>query len=1543
MSRQVNRGAPQRSPGGPWQEEGARGSERPPRDTSRRTVLVMGHPAQRPERPSGPTPTLSRPVLTPRQGPPLQGSVCQQQTDSADSGGASSGPPPGGPSGERKKLPFMALNEIIRQQHSKVKGFVAQPLSMARPPRRGRLCGGACWGLVGALEGYLAGGPLLEFVCFREGPNAAVCALTLLGAPRAAVFVVCTSGKRPVCSSTSSTSSKRGPAAAAAAAAAEGSSRGGRLLLAARPTASLSRPVQQQQQQPQQDRSPSPHSQQQQQQGSARNALFGADGGLQRRGAPFLGPPPTETRRVRVVSGAPSAARDEGRHGHPRGGPPEGPPHQCRSPRLRERPSVSPEYSRGPYEERDRQEGPHGRRPYERGPDGYGSGGPRRSGRGGPRADDYRSGRGAPADSPWSDEERAPRGPPRRGSSPPDDYEEAYRANNSGWAAEGPPRRESRGPRKRGFSPPEEEYMRGPGGPYEGHRQHRRAYSPFRGAPRGPRGPNDSSYGSPPPRGPADHHSGSRRLHRGPYEGHSSRQRRRSDSRESHSEGPPIRKRSPVRNLSPGSSSGQHRRSDWVREGGGPSYEGAPYRGAPMKRRRTPTSRSRSRGYIDYHQQQEGGAPKGGPLRGPSRSLSDRDRAEGRRDRRVYCSRSSSSRRHRRGGRSIDSRSSRGSRGSKGSSRWQQQQCSSFKDHKWGGPHRGPLPPSRQRSVSSSSRHSSSRADSHRDRGPSRSAEGAPRRGPSSRSSGSYSRGAPGDYGSEASASIGRRGPSRPRQREASSPARGPPSLEDDRERWRHRKEELQRRLRGGSPYGKPPAAAAAAAGQSAAGKQADMGAPGGDWRHQQPLTAAYTGSPQGDPLGSPHPVMLVHNVPHLRAPAGFYSAQGSSSSRDKGPPTGAPSKGGPFSPQDASRYSSQAYYSAQGPPAAAWQQQQQQQYSSSMWGPAHDDQFMSAARDVAGAYGPLRGPPDGCRHPHQQQDLQQQQQHQPHLQQQRALELAGGSGAVPPPPKGALHGGSATGAPSSMQQALPSQGGPPGEEAPTRACRDFVLGGRCPRGPSCGDLHPPPQEYHKFHPHSLLLLPAYGAEALELQRRFAANVGVRQQQQQQPYEQQQQQQQQAPRGLPRQQQQQLHPGGSGVPASARPGGPLPPHPMGLGGPHHHYGGPPPLGGPGGPPRPSGGPPMGPAYQSPAMGGAIPGMQGYPQMYGSPSMGPGGPRGGPLPFRGLEGPYAPPGGPPRGRLPMGPGGPLGAPPEAPPPFIMRTPRPMQGPLGEGVPRPPPPEPPRGAGGAPWFGPGRAPPPPFPHQLVGGGLPPQGGPLKKRKGSAGKSKAKKQRNQQQLLQQQRAPAHPQSHVSTPSVQEGAPGGPSPLVIHEETHEAAAEDLQQQPDEQQQQQQEQQEGEEPANSEERQQEPECQQQEQLQEDEGGEEAEGPAGSYERTEEQQALLSDYLASKSPDFLASDAYLEGWNKKDLIEYFYDQYLQQDMTAADALASATSYVENPEAYGLVGGAPAEEETAAAETAAAVAAAAADKPEEPDAAAASEVAAANPE
>ncbi|CDJ32344.1 uncharacterized protein EMH_0074340 [Eimeria mitis] len=121
MSRRYNRGGLSEASGGTWEEERPRGRDVALRDGARRTVLVMGPGARRgahmgspgavetspgfQERPHG-----NSPVLTARQGPP-------PPTDSG-APGASGGP--GGP-GSTRKLPFMALSDIIRQQNIKGK------------------------------------------------------------------------------------------------------------------------------------------------------------------------------------------------------------------------------------------------------------------------------------------------------------------------------------------------------------------------------------------------------------------------------------------------------------------------------------------------------------------------------------------------------------------------------------------------------------------------------------------------------------------------------------------------------------------------------------------------------------------------------------------------------------------------------------------------------------------------------------------------------------------------------------------------------------------------------------------------------------------------------------------------------------------------------------------------------------------------------------------------------------------------------------------------------------------------------------------------------------------------------------------------------------------------------------------------------------------------------------------------------------------------------------------------------------------------------
>lgn len=130
MSRRVNRGGGAQSEslssspaeGGPRGREGGRDAAAP-RDASRRTVLVMGPGVRRGGPHAAPgahasfsaRPHGASPLLMPRQGPPM-GSPLQQETPADAAEG-----PPGGPSGERRKLPLMALSDIIRQQHAKGK------------------------------------------------------------------------------------------------------------------------------------------------------------------------------------------------------------------------------------------------------------------------------------------------------------------------------------------------------------------------------------------------------------------------------------------------------------------------------------------------------------------------------------------------------------------------------------------------------------------------------------------------------------------------------------------------------------------------------------------------------------------------------------------------------------------------------------------------------------------------------------------------------------------------------------------------------------------------------------------------------------------------------------------------------------------------------------------------------------------------------------------------------------------------------------------------------------------------------------------------------------------------------------------------------------------------------------------------------------------------------------------------------------------------------------------------------------------------------
>ncbi|CBZ51399.1 conserved hypothetical protein [Neospora caninum Liverpool] len=79
-------------------------------------------------------------------------------------------------------------------------------------------------------------------------------------------------------------------------------------------------------------------------------------------------------------------------------------------------------------------------------------------------------------------------------------------------------------------------------------------------------------------------------------------------------------------------------------------------------------------------------------------------------------------------------------------------------------------------------------------------------------------------------------------------------------------------------------------------------------------------------------------------------------------------------------------------------------------------------------------------------------------------------------------------------------------------------------------------------------------------------------------------------------------------------------------------------------------------------------------------------------------------------------------------------------------------------------------------------------------------------------------------------------------------------------------------------------------------GEEEAREPV---KRSASQQRALDGYFKTQTQEFLNAESYMEGWCKKELIEYFYDEYLSQNMSKEDALASATAYVERPEEYGL--------------------------------------------
>ncbi|CDJ36735.1 LOW QUALITY PROTEIN: uncharacterized protein EMH_0094810 [Eimeria mitis] len=407
------------------------------------------------------------------------------------------------------------------------------------------------------------------------------------------------------------------------------------------------------------------------------------------------------------------------------------------------------------------------------------------------------------------------------------------------------------------------------------------------------------------------------------------------------------------------------------------------------------------------------------------------------------------------------------------------------------------------------------------------------------------------------------------------------------------------------------------------------MGTPGMgglDWQQQQQqqhqqqqqqmqMQMGYGWGPTGAPFAPP-----VHQHPQLRAPEGFYSAQGPTVRVKRGPPEGP--QGSPYAPQGSPHgYGTQGppNYYPQGPPGAGWQQQQppppqqQQQYGPNMWvPPGRGEGFLSAGWQQSAPYGGPRPPGE---HPHhaQQPPPQLQQAQQP-----RAIESPGAAG-VPPPPgespgSGGPLGSSSQGSPHPAEVAsgAPGPGGPP-----PRACKEFLMGGRCSRGPACLDLHIPPQAYHKFNPHTLLLLGAFMSEAPELRRQFAADGGIKQQQQQQ-----QQQQQEQQRIFDQQQQQtrdmQRHPMlAGGPPQSGLRGGvvgaPPPNPPMGPPGAHPVYGGPPFVS----PHRPAAAP-MVRSYPA-VQGDGGRDMQQYTPVYGAPMQ-----EGGGSPFRPPPASWAPP-------------------------------------------------------------------------------------------------------------------------------------------------------------------------------------------------------------------------------------------------------------------------------------------------------------------------------
>ncbi|KAL8444923.1 hypothetical protein Emed_006017 [Eimeria media] len=153
--------------GGPWDDEVGAPQEGPPREVSRRTVVVLrpttppraeGPPGGPPSRPSG-----SVPVLTPRQGPPPSDGGPLQQQQGAPGGGLtpsdSAGEGPQGAPSDRRRLPLMALSDIIRQQHTK--GKVSYVVLADWGLRRGPLGGPPACASPAASLGEGSGGPLI--------------------------------------------------------------------------------------------------------------------------------------------------------------------------------------------------------------------------------------------------------------------------------------------------------------------------------------------------------------------------------------------------------------------------------------------------------------------------------------------------------------------------------------------------------------------------------------------------------------------------------------------------------------------------------------------------------------------------------------------------------------------------------------------------------------------------------------------------------------------------------------------------------------------------------------------------------------------------------------------------------------------------------------------------------------------------------------------------------------------------------------------------------------------------------------------------------------------------------------------------------------------------------------------------------------------------------------------------------------------------------------------------------------------------------------